>query len=457
MAIKINKEIDELISLISNIFESFTTAFYEFDNQSNILKLSSFYSLSNSINHNFGINIGKSLKVWLSNLKKPISIKDDNDFEYKVFFDIYKKKEEIKTLFAVPVGNFDGLLYIDTKKSYTLPEKQQKLLYHSAQMIHKIVKIREAAKDIKNIIDYGNISKTIKSKLHSISVDYHNSTKIIDILSEFINFDFGALIFNEYDETFRIVATNFKDIEGLKNKVLKKDDTIVGTYLNNKVKHPKFIEDIDSTLNIFAENESILKDKIKNFLYFPLIHNNELIGIFIFFNMKTTYNYNQLFIYLYDLLYMISYQIIATDQMNLLVKTEPSSGFYREHFFYNYLTKDKFSHYGVVIFKLKNFSSLVNKFPLQNILKCFRIVKTALDSTIEENTIGALLSITQFALLYSHSYLNSVERKKGLIEKSFENRVIVVDGEEMRLQFQVTIFNSVKNHKLDIIKNFNWS
>ncbi len=455
MAIKINKELTDFIQLISNIFDTYTTALFLFDKKSNMLKLNYHYSLGENIKNDIVINIGKSLKTWLINFKKPIEIKDNNENEFFTLLKIYKKKENVKTFFAVSIGNYEGLLYVDTKKSYSLPEKHQKLLKHCSQIISQFLKIEKAARDIKYLIDYSRVASVFKREVHRLDKEVYSIDQIIEIISNLLGFEYGCFFQNNYNGNFKLIGTNLYSIQKLKNRTFENLNTVVGAYFSKEVRNSKFVIYNKSDTIFFYEKEDLKKDKLENFWYFPFINGNNIIGAFFFFNFKKEYNFDKLFLHLYDAFYPIVYEIIVKSQIDSLVRYEPFSGLMRDVYFLDYLGKQNFLNSGLIFIEIKNLSKILKRNSLKNILKSYRVLKRSIDNVLDSETVGGFFSLGKLGILYSETNLKELQKKKVLLIKNFENRIINVENKEITLDLKLEIFNNVISSKNDILKKIN--
>ncbi len=453
MAIKVNKEIAEVITLMSNIFETYTTAYYSFDKSTNNLRLMYHYSLTNGINENFVINIGKALKIWLLNFKKPISFSTDIDSDYANLLKIYKKNENIKCFFAVPVGNYRGIIYIDTKRSYAFPEKEQKLLKHCANLIELLFRIEDSAKNIKEFIDYSELAKRIKLQIASSNTDTLQINAVIEKISNILQFEFGVLIINEFSDTYRIAATNHYPLETLIGRSFPFKDNITGTFLSNKIKTAKFYKlDFPEKRHYFTKIERFEKNKILNYLYFPFYTGASVMGAFIFFNFKKKYNFNKLCHYLYDIFYPIVYETTVRESLNSIVKKEPVTGFIRNYYFFKALEKGLYDSYGLIFIKNKNMNYLIKKYSLQSVLKIYKQLKLSLEKILNNNLEGVLISLDKIAFLVSINDKREFLLKKNIIIKTFGNRLFSIDNVDVNLEFFIEIFEKLGESRSEVLK-----
>ncbi len=454
MAIKVNKEIKEVIALISNIFEAFTVAYYDFEPSSNVLKLVYHYSLSGNIKDNFSLNIGKNLKIWIMNFNKPLSSERAGESDYDSLLNIYGKSENIKSFFAVIVGNYRGIVYIDTKKSYAFPEKEQKLLRHCANILELLFKIEDSAKNIKEFIDYSEIAKRVKLQIASGNIDASNLNLVIDKIANILKFEFGVLIINEFSDKMKLVATNHHKLQSLAGRSFPIKETVIGTFLMKKVKNVKFHDiPVINDGYFFTKIEKFNKEKILNYLYFPFYTAQSIMGAFIFFNFKQKYNFNKLCHYLYDIFYPLVYENTVRESLNSIVTKEPVTGFTRDYYFFKVLESSSMSSKGLIFIRNKKIYTLLKKYSLQTILKSYKTIKNHIEKFLNnEDVEGVLIALDRIALLVTINNMRDFLLKKNLIIKTFQSRLIKVENFEIALELDIEIFENLAKSKSEVLK-----
>ncbi len=147
-----------LVSLLSNILEAYTTAFFIVDLKNRQLKMAAAQSLSKYITENVTLPLEQS--GILSHVHKVGQIVHMDKLQegssgLSATLPFYRGGEShIKGLFAVPVGDGVGVLYVDTKYSWGFNDKQQKWIREIAGMLHELVKRQDCLRQQK---DYAHI------------------------------------------------------------------------------------------------------------------------------------------------------------------------------------------------------------------------------------------------------------------------------------------------------------
>ncbi len=150
---KTKKRINSFIELISNIMEAYTVILFLADEEDeSVLNLSSFCSLSRSLNKKCTIVRGEGIVGWVHKEKKPV-LASHFDKRDATTLKFYEKDENIKSLLAIPLPEKYGVLYVDSKKSYIFTEEKEKIL---TQMSHVLVSVLKSEKEIaeKKLLEF---------------------------------------------------------------------------------------------------------------------------------------------------------------------------------------------------------------------------------------------------------------------------------------------------------------
>ena len=123
--------LSHLIDLIGNVADAHTTALFEL--KENQLVMREHFTLSSYLNRDVSISVGEGpIGLAAKTLKTQLIENIDSNIE-----GIYTKPEDLKGLLAVPIisGGLLGVLVIDTKTSYQISIKLQKILTSFAEQI----------------------------------------------------------------------------------------------------------------------------------------------------------------------------------------------------------------------------------------------------------------------------------------------------------------------------------
>jgi GGDEF domain-containing protein len=132
-----------LVDLLSNVLEAYTTAFFVYDPKARQLELVASQSLSRSIRDTVSLPLEQS--GILSQVQKVgQTIHLDNLQEASLALPttvpFYREGEShIKGIYAMPVGDGIGVLYVDTKYGWGFTDKQRKWIREVAAVINQLL------------------------------------------------------------------------------------------------------------------------------------------------------------------------------------------------------------------------------------------------------------------------------------------------------------------------------
>ena len=123
--------LSHLIDLIGNVADAHTVALFQF--KGNQLVIREHFTISNNLNQNISISLGEG-PIGLAAEKLETQLQENINSDIG---GIYKKPEALKGFLAVPIisDGLMGVLVIDTKTSYQISIKLQKILTNFAEQI----------------------------------------------------------------------------------------------------------------------------------------------------------------------------------------------------------------------------------------------------------------------------------------------------------------------------------
>ena len=207
--------LNELIQLISNVTESFTTALFLFDSVKNKLNLRCYHSLSLHINPDTQLQVGDSLIGWVAKNQRPVNIAPfDRDTRN---LKLYLKDEKIKSFLAVPVGEV-GVLCVDSKRNYVFTDKDQKILHDFSLLVLQVLQAQATAKIEKQqqtILEFFNHINALSKKKQDLNQYYQ---RVLQCCRKFSNTDAAFLVLvPKKKDRYKVVA-----LEGTLKAPLKK-------------------------------------------------------------------------------------------------------------------------------------------------------------------------------------------------------------------------------------------
>lgn len=132
-----------LVSLLSNVIEAYTTAFFVFDRKTGRLNLAAFQSLSSHLFADFSVPLEQSgILSRVHKVGQPVHIPklQDGTLTVRTTLPFYREGEShIKGIFAIPVGDGAGVLYVDTKYGWGFNDKQQKWIQEIGSLLLQLM------------------------------------------------------------------------------------------------------------------------------------------------------------------------------------------------------------------------------------------------------------------------------------------------------------------------------
>jgi signal transduction protein with GAF and PtsI domain len=257
--------LQELIQLISNVTEAFTTALFLTDSQNNKLRLKGYHSLSLHIDPETSLQIGDSLIGWVAKNQRAVNISQfDRDTRN---LKLYLRDEKIKSFLAVPVGEL-GVLCIDSKRNYVFTEKDQKILQAFATLVLRMLQAQAVGhrdQHQREILDFLNQINSLSHEKQVLTVYYQ---KALNHCRLFTGTDMAFLILvPQKGDRYKIVASEGTLTAPLKKTVLSIDMGLTGWVIRE---------------NRILVRRSMKPRTHKSYVFFPedpCIHFQSYIGI----------------------------------------------------------------------------------------------------------------------------------------------------------------------------------
>jgi len=286
---KIEADLNELMELVSNATDAFTTAFFLADNQRQLLKLWHFYSLGNNVIADAIIPFGVGPIGRVAESQEPFDLSKFSDRDSGLLR-LYSRNEDIKSFFAVPVMNADtlaGVLCIDSKNAYVFVPKDQKLLTLFAKQISNLVNnikvqkfVDTEASDVaflhgfcSRIVSADNVESILQLTLDAI-------LQLVECNSCFLSLrtDSGSDGLGRY----RIeVAHRYRHMKGV---IFSEQDGLAGCIIRNKESFLLANRRSDLGSYVFTSSESV--GRVTSFLGVPLLARDDVLGVICLIDSK---------------------------------------------------------------------------------------------------------------------------------------------------------------------------
>jgi GGDEF domain-containing protein len=132
-----------LVSLLSNVLEAYTTAFFIFDSRTGQLNLAASQSLSRFVRETVSLPLEQSgILSQVHKVGQTIHLDKLQEVSLTLSTTVpfYRDGEShIKGIYAMPVGDAAGVLYVDTKYGWGFTDKQQKWIREIAAVLNELL------------------------------------------------------------------------------------------------------------------------------------------------------------------------------------------------------------------------------------------------------------------------------------------------------------------------------
>lgn len=132
---QLEHNLNDLVCLIANLSESYSTVIFRFDSDRSNLSVAAFHTLSRDFLQGAQINLGAGLVGWTAENKVRISVCPFQHDSRTLLY--YSTDQSLKSFIAIPIiGSNDvllGVLCCDSKKSYAFTKLTEKILHDCAR------------------------------------------------------------------------------------------------------------------------------------------------------------------------------------------------------------------------------------------------------------------------------------------------------------------------------------
>ncbi|MDD4649218.1 MAG: GAF domain-containing protein [Desulfoplanes sp.] len=276
------KHLDNLMGIVGNIFEAYSVALF-LPSEDGRFVLNAWFSLGDDIANDTTIEPGQGLVGWIIRNQQPLLV---TNFDQKQSFLGYYRKggeDHIKTFLGCPVPLIGGALCIDSEKTYSFSDKEQKILNQFSCLISSLCKdTGEIAFSEKEaiLLQCMQIIPQLRERFPKWSVFLKH---FLDLLSESTGFPFCMLtVRDEWGQGYYLEGWNvqgFLDPSAMHDK-FKIGSGVIGWAFKNQ--RPVFSEDSAASsegLVLFAKDQGPL---MKTVICLPLIVNRRTRGVLVF-------------------------------------------------------------------------------------------------------------------------------------------------------------------------------
>jgi len=188
-----NHCLDSILGIICSVFDAYSAVLF-LKSSGSRYAVASYFSLGDNISLHTKIKPGTGLVGWIIRNNKPLLInKFDRNAGCLGYYDT-KGESKIKAFMGCPLSRGLGALCLDSKKTYSFSEKDQKILHQFAKLIESI------------IVDFSRLDLNVRKQnyYHFLSIVYelrekyprwrHFLEKLLNVLSEASGFEYAFLV-----------------------------------------------------------------------------------------------------------------------------------------------------------------------------------------------------------------------------------------------------------------------
>lgn len=206
--------LDQILCIVCNVFDAHTSVLF-LQMGEDRYRINSFFSLSDSITKDTVITTGSGLAGWIIRNGKPLLI---NNFDRaKGHLGYYPLGEEasVRAFMGCPIDHGMGVLCLDSKRTYSFSDKDQKILHQFSKLIGTLVmEFRRLAAGVSEQRFYHGLR--LLSELRSKASSWLSYlTHFLRILSEITGFSHCFLaVRDERGSFFSVEGSNRELILG---------------------------------------------------------------------------------------------------------------------------------------------------------------------------------------------------------------------------------------------------
>lgn len=123
-----NSCLETITSVVCSVFDAYSSVLILPRKNSQDFFVAAHFSLGDEIDTSTSIEPGKGLVGWIIRNKRPLLINDFDRKRNKLGYYKSKQEERIKAFMGCPLRNGEGALCLDSKRTYSFSEKDQKIL-----------------------------------------------------------------------------------------------------------------------------------------------------------------------------------------------------------------------------------------------------------------------------------------------------------------------------------------
>ena len=193
-----------LVSLLSNVLEAYTTAFFVFDYRTRQLKLVASQSLSKYVREAVSLPLEQSgILSQVHKIGQTIHLDklQEASLTLATTVPFYREGEShLKAIYAMPVGDGAGVLYVDTKYGWGFNDKQQKWIQEIASVLLQLLQRQEGLaqqQDFAGILEFWYKIDEIILAGHSV---IESCKRFVTECTQLLESEYGFIALKEFEQ-----------------------------------------------------------------------------------------------------------------------------------------------------------------------------------------------------------------------------------------------------------------
>jgi signal transduction protein with GAF and PtsI domain len=231
-------QFQSLVDLLSNILEAHTAAFFLVDSKKRQFNLAAAHSLSRHISDSISVPIEQSgILSQVHKAGQMIHLDKIHDISMALppTLPFYREGgSDIKGLLIVPVGEGEGLLYVDTKYSWGFNHKQQKWIVQIAELLHELLQQQDSIARQKSFDRIWDLWQRLDHFNYKGSTFQDYCQLVVEECARFLGTEYGLLVIKEpSDTTFRLLAATSNIPQSYFHQSFDLQQGLIGWILRN--------------------------------------------------------------------------------------------------------------------------------------------------------------------------------------------------------------------------------
>jgi len=228
-----------LVSLLSNILEAYTTALFVVDPKNRQLNLVASQTLSKYLNENASLPLEQSgILAQVQKMGQTIHLDKLQDAAPSLSTTVpfYRDGEShIKGLFAIPVGDGAGVLYVDTKYSWGFNDKQQKWIREIAGVLNELLQRNECMRQQQNHTRVLDLWQRLDEANFNEDAPEEYCRLVVSECAQFLGTEYGFLALKEpRKQHYHVLAATANAPRNITCQQMSVKQGLIGRILQNR-------------------------------------------------------------------------------------------------------------------------------------------------------------------------------------------------------------------------------